>query len=111
MLGDTQWTVDAELTPNIVLAYEASCQYMDLVPNGYLDYQKVNGNFYKLAFAPTFRADNISPFFSRPEIRLFATWMDRDKALDNYSSHDTLGQKNFTAGGEWSFGIQMETFF
>lgn len=99
------------LTPNFVLAYEASWQYMDLDPNGYLDYQKVNGNFYKLTFAPTFRADNISPFFSRPEIRLFATWMDWDKALDNYSKHDTLGQKDFTAGGEWSFGIQMETFF
>lgn len=99
------------ITENFVLGYEASWQYMDLDPNGYLDYQKVHGNFYKLTFAPTFRADNISPFFSRPELRFFATWMNWDKSLDNYSPHDTLGEKDFTAGGEWSFGIQMETFF
>lgn len=99
------------ITENFVLGYEASWQYMDLDPQGYLDYQKVKGNFYKLTFAPTFRADNISPFFSRPELRLFATWMNWDKQLDNYSQHDTLGSKGFTAGGEWSFGIQMETFF
>lgn len=99
------------ITENFVLAYEASWQYMDLDPNGYLDYQKVHGNFYKLTFAPTFRANNLSPFFSRPELRFFTTWMNWDKQLDNYSQHDTLGEKDFTAGGEWSFGIQMETFF
>lgn len=99
------------ISENFVLGYEASWQYMDLDPNGYLDYQKVHGNFYKLTFAPTFRADNISPFFSRPELRFFATWMNWDKSLDNYSQQDTLGGKDFTAGGEWSFGIQMETFF
>lgn len=99
------------ITDNFALAYEASWQYMDLDPNGYFDYQKVHGNFYKLTFAPTFRASNISPFFSRPELRIFATWMNWDKQLDNYSNHDTLGSKDFTAGGEWSFGLQMETFF
>lgn len=99
------------ITENFVLGYESSWQYMDLNPNGYLDYQKVSGSFYKLTFAPTFRASNISPFFTRPELRVFATWMNWDKALDNFSSKDTFGQKDFTAGGEWSFGLQMETFF
>lgn len=84
---------------------------MDLDPNDYQEYQKVHGNFYKLTLAPTFRASNISPFFTRPELRLFATWMNWDKALDNYSPNDTLGQNDFTSGGEWSFGVQMETFF
>lgn len=99
------------ITQNFALGYEATWQYMDLDPNGYQQYQKVHGNFYKLTFAPTFRPDDVSPFFTRPELRVFATWMNWDKALDNYSPNDTLGQKGFTSGGEWSFGIQMETFF
>lgn len=99
------------ITENFALAYETTWQYMDLDPNGYQDYQKVHGNYYKLTFAPTFRPNDISPFFTRPEIRLFATWMDWDKDLDYYSPNDTLGQYGFTSGGQWSFGIQMETFF
>lgn len=99
------------ITQNFALGYEATWQYMDLDPNGYQEYQKVHGNFYKLTFAPTFRPDDISPFFTRPELRIFASWMNWDNALDNYSPTDTFGQKGFTAGGEWTFGIQMETFF
>ncbi len=113
---DYRWvTVNGRLmqniTENFVLAYEATWQYMDLDPNGYQDYQQVNGDFYKLTFAPTFRPNDISPFFTRPELRVFATWMDWSKDLDKYSTHDTLGQPGFVSGGEWSFGVQMETFF
>ncbi|CAJ0995653.1 carbohydrate porin [Sodalis praecaptivus] len=113
---DYRWlTINARLmqdiTENVVLAYEASWLYMDLDPNGYQEYQKGHGNFYKLTFAPTFRASNISPFFTRPKLHLFATWMNWDNALDNYSPNDILGQNDFASGGEWSFGIQMETFF
>lgn len=72
---DYRWlTLNTQLmqniTENFVLGYEASWQYRDLDPNGYQEYQKVRGNFYRLTFAPTFRASNISPFFSRPELRL-----------------------------------------
>ncbi|MEN3258176.1 carbohydrate porin [Sodalis endosymbiont of Spalangia cameroni] len=100
-----------DITENVVLAYAASWQYRALDPNGYQEYQKGHGNFYKLTFAPTFRASNISPFFTRQELRLFATWMNWNTALDSYSPNDTLGQNDFASGGEWSFGVQMETFF
>ena len=43
---------------------------MDLKPEGYNDRHAVNGSFYKLTFAPTFKVGSIGDFFSRPEIRL-----------------------------------------
>lgn len=100
-----------EITPNFALAYEGSYQYMDLSPEGYNDRQKVHGSYYKLTFAPTFKVADIGDFFSRPEIRFFASWMDWDKSLDNYASDDAFGSSGFTAGGEWNFGVQMETWF
>lgn len=100
-----------ELTKNFALAYEGSYQYMDLDPQGYLGRQAVEGGFYKLTFAPTFKAGNIADFFSRPELRMFATYMDWDKKLDAYASDDSFGKAGFTAGGQWNFGVQMETWF
>ncbi|MDT9091754.1 carbohydrate porin, partial [Escherichia coli] len=50
-------------------------------------------------------------FFERPELRVFATWMDWSSELDHYASNDAMGQSNFTGGGEWNFGVQMETWF
>ncbi|EPK7358101.1 carbohydrate porin [Kluyvera intermedia] len=100
-----------ELTQNFALAYEGSYQYMDLHPEGYKDRNAVNGSFYKLTFAPTFKVGDIGDFFNRPELRLFATWMDWSKKLDNYASNDAFGSSGFNAGGEWNFGIQMETWF
>ncbi|MGC6761722.1 carbohydrate porin, partial [Escherichia coli] len=46
-----------------------------------------------------------------PELRLFATWMDWSSRLDNYASDDAFGGSGFNAGGEWNFGVQMETWF
>lgn len=100
-----------EITDNFALAYEGSYQYMDLQPQGYKDRNAVNGSFYKLTFAPTLKAGSIGNFFSRPELRLFATWMDWSKKLDNYASNDAFGSSGFSAGGEWNFGVQMETWF
>ncbi len=100
-----------ELTENFELVYEGSYQYSDLDPNGYNDYQAAKGNFYKLTFAPTFKASTVAGFFERPELRMFATYMDWDKELDSFSEDDTLGSTNFTSGGQWSFGVQMETWF
>ncbi|KFX20030.1 carbohydrate porin [Pectobacterium betavasculorum] len=100
-----------EITENFALAYEGSYQYMDLDPRGYRNLNQVSGGFYKLTFAPTFKVGDIGNFFSRPELRVFATYMDWDKRLDSYSSEDTFGSTGFKAGGEWNFGIQMETWF
>jgi sucrose porin len=44
-----------EINQNFALAYEGSYQYMDLKPEGYNDRHAVNGSFYKLTFAPTFK--------------------------------------------------------
>ena len=100
-----------EVTQNFALAFEGSYQYMDLSPEGYKDRNAVNGSFYKLTFAPTLKAGKIGDFFSRPELRLFATWMDWSSKLDNYASDDAFGSSGFNAGGEWNFGVQMETWF
>jgi sucrose porin len=70
-----------EITQNFALAYEGSYQYMDLKPEGYNDRHAVNGSFYKLTFAPTFKVGSIGDFFSRPEIRLYTSWMDWSKKL------------------------------
>jgi len=113
---DYRWiTLNARLmqdiTENFMLAYEGSYQYMDLKPMGYKDRQDVSGGFYKLTFAPTFKVGDMGNFLSRPEIRFFASWMDWDKSLDRYANDDAFGAGGFTAGGEWNFGIQMETWF
>ena len=99
------------INQNFALAYEGSYQYMDLKPEGYNDRQAVNGSFYKLTFAPTFKVGSIGDFFSRPEIRFYTSWMDWSKKLNNYASDDALGSDGFNSGGEWSFGVQMETWF
>ena len=113
---DYRWaTLNARLmqgfTENFALAYEASYQYMDLDPNGYNSLEAVDGGFYKLTLAPTFKAGDIGNFFSRPELRVFATYMNWDKDLDNYAGSDSFGKTGFEAGGQWNFGVQMETWF
>ena len=50
-------------------------------------------------------------FFTRPELRVFASLMDWSSALDGYSDSDAFGQEGFKAGGVWQFGVQMETWF
>ncbi|MCK2342305.1 carbohydrate porin, partial [Escherichia coli] len=58
------------------------------------------GQWYRLVFQ-----------FPIRELRLFATWMDWSSRLDNYASDDAFGGSGFNAGGEWNFGVQMETWF
>lgn len=113
---DYRWvTVNArvlqEINENFMLAYEGSYQYMNLKPMGFKDRQDVSGGFYKLTFAPTFKVADMGNFLSRPEIRIFASWMDWDHDLDRYASDDAFGSSGFVAGGEWNFGVQMETWF
>lgn len=99
------------LTENFEMQYEGTYQYMDLRPEGYNGRNNVSGSFYKLTVAPTLKAGDVGEFLKRPEIRLFATWMDWDHRLDNYAGDDAFGSAGFKAGGEWNFGVQMETWF
>ncbi|AHG20163.1 porin [Chania multitudinisentens RB-25] len=107
------------LTQHFALLYEASWQYMDLNPNGrrynsdqgIKTYQPVEGGFYKLTFAPTFKVGDVFDIKARPEIRVFATYMNWDKELDRYAINDDFGSKGFTAGGNWNFGVQAEIWF
>ncbi|WP_170835360.1 carbohydrate porin, partial [Escherichia coli] len=88
-----------EVTQNFALAFEGSYQYMDLKPKGYQNHNAVNGSFYKLTFAPTLKANDINNFFSRPELRLFATWMDWSSKLDDFASNDAFGSSGINTGG------------
>ena len=99
-----------EVTQNFALAFEGSYQYMDLSPEGYKDRNAVNGSFYKLTFAPTLKAGKIGDFFSRPELRLFATRMDWSSKLDNYASDDAFGSSGFNAGGMELWGADGNWF-
>lgn len=107
------------ISHNFALLYEASWQYMDLDPNGrsYLSggalnrYQAVKGDFYKLTFAPTFKVGEVFDIKARPEIRVFATYMNWSKDLDRYAVNDDFGSAGFSAGGNWSFGVQSEIWF
>ncbi|CAG8999540.1 MAG: Sucrose porin [Candidatus Celerinatantimonas neptuna] len=103
--------VNQQLTENFSMQYETSYQYMDLDPQGYDSHNAVNGSFYKLTIAPTFRASDFVNFFQRPEIRFFATYMNWNKRLENYATDDALGATGFKSGGEVNVGVQMETWF
>ncbi|WP_371338267.1 carbohydrate porin [Klebsiella variicola] len=100
-----------EINQNFALQYEASYQYMDIDPKGFNGNKPVSGSFYKLTFAPTFKMQNVTDFFERPEIRFFVTWMSWDKNLDNYSSTDTFGSTGYHSSGSLMFGTQLETWF
>src|SRR5699024_1040042 len=93
-----------ELTRNFEMQYEASYQYMDLDPQGYDGRNAVEGAYTKFTIAPTFKPQ-VGGFWQRPEIRLFATWSDWDKELNDYSGDDAFGSDEYT-GGQWTFGVQ-----
>lgn len=99
-----------ELSSNFEMQYELSWQTMDLDARGYDGRQAAKGDYWKLTFAPTFKAQT-GDFFVRPELRLFATYMNWSKDLDNFSATDDFGQKGFKSGGDWQLGVQMETWF
>lgn len=103
--------LNQQITENFSLQYESSFQYMDIDPQGLEAHQAVKGRFFKLTFAPTFRATQFGSFFNRPEIRFFVAYMNWDKALERYAADDALGNDHFTHGGNVNFGIQMETWF
>lgn len=99
-----------EFNSNFEMVYEMSWQTMDLDPMGYQARNAVDGDFWKLTVAPTFKPD-MGDFFTRPELRLYASLMDWSSELDGYSGSDAFGQDGFQSGGLWQFGVQMETWF
>jgi sucrose porin len=98
-----------EITENFEMQYELSYQYMDLDPAGFRDRNAVSGDFGKFTIAPTFKP-NVGGFWQRPEIRAFASYTDWSSELNDYDSGDAFGSDGFT-GGQWSFGVQAETWF
>ena len=99
-----------EINSNFEMVYEMSWQTMDLEPMGYQQRNAVDGDFWKFTVAPTFKPD-MGDFFTRPELRVYASLMDWSADLDNYSTSDAFGEDGFQAGGLWQFGVQMETWF
>ncbi|WJV24467.1 MULTISPECIES: carbohydrate porin [Pseudomonas] len=99
-----------ELTSNFEMQYELSWQRMALDARGYANRQTADGNYWKLTFAPTFKMQT-GDFFARPELRLFATYMNWSRDLDDFSATDDFGQKGFKSGGNWQSGMQMEVWF
>ncbi|CAD5262522.1 MULTISPECIES: carbohydrate porin [Halomonadaceae] len=98
-----------ELSKNFEMQYEASYQFMDLDPQGYMGRNAVEGNFTKFTIAPTFKP-SVGGFWKRPEIRAFASYTSWDDELNNFAGNDAFGQEGYT-GGQWSFGVQAETWF
>ena len=93
-----------ELSSNFEMQYELSWQTMDLDALGYDGRQSANGDYWKFTFAPTFKA-RTGDFFIRPELRLFATYMNWSRDLDSFSATDDFGQKGFKSGGNWQLAI------
>ncbi len=95
------------ITENFEMQYD-SYQYMDLRPEGYNSRNAVSGSFYKLTVAPTLKASDVGEFLKRPEIRLFATGWTGIIVWINTPAMMPLATAS-KAGGEWNFGVQMET--
>ena len=98
------------ITKNFEMVYETSYQWMDLDDGT----ESADGSFYKFTVAPTFKLDTGAGFFERPEIRFFASyinWSDDLNGFGNTSSDDYFANTNYTSGGQFLFGAQMETWF
>lgn len=114
---DYKWlTLNARLTQaitsNFEMQYEASVQHMDLDST----FDKADGNFYKLTVAPTFKLDTSAGIFSRPELRVMASYLSWDKELNGFSYDGTaadpgFGNTTFTGSSKWLLGAQMEVWF
>lgn len=99
-----------DITRNFEMQYELTFQNMDIDARGYANRGIADGNFWKATIAPTFKAQT-GDYFLRPELRVFASYMNWTSGLDNFSSTDDLGQPGFKSGGVWQVGTQMEVWF
>lgn len=100
-----------DITPNLLMQYEATFQPQNLKPKGYDGRNNAKGNFYKLTVAPTLRPTGLNSFFGRPELRLYASYLKWDKDLNDFLGTDTLGGDILNGTSKWNFGAQMEVWF
>ena len=100
-----------DINRNFALQYEATYQRDDLDANSYNSNGKGKGNVYKFTFAPTFKPAGLSPFFGRPELRLYATYLKWDEKLNGFSTQDMFGGGQYPESNKWNFGAQMEVWF
>lgn len=98
-----------ELTDNFEMQYEASYMNMNLDAQGYKGRTEAEGGYTKFTIAPTLKPQ-VGGFWKRPELRLFASYSDWDNELNDFATDDDFGSEGFT-GGQWSFGVQAETWF
>ena len=98
-----------EVNENVELAFETSYQNMQLEPEGYLDRQDAEGDYYKLTVATTFKP-LVGGFYVRPEVRVFATYSDWDEELNDFAGGDAFGSNEDFTGGQFQFGVQMEAW-
>jgi sucrose porin len=96
------------LSQNVELVYEATWQYMDLDPKGYKGRQAVSGDFTKLTFAPTFKAQTAGFFERASGVRHLDGLVLRARQLRQLRCH---GPEQLHRRGRWNFGVQMETWF
>ncbi|AYN94674.1 carbohydrate porin [Pseudomonas sp. LTJR-52] len=99
-----------DINQNFEMQYELSWQTMDINARGYAGRRQADGNFWKATIAPTFKPQT-GDFVLRPELRLFASYMNWSAGLDHFSHTDDLGEPHFKSGGVWQFGTQMEVWF
>ncbi|WP_203142025.1 carbohydrate porin [Marinobacter mangrovi] len=98
-----------EINSNFEMQYETTWQTMDLKPQQYAGRSDARGHYTKVTVAPTFKPQ-VGGFWNRPEIRAFATYSTWSDELNDYAETDAFGQDDFT-GGQWTFGVQAETWF
>lgn len=89
-----------QITSNFAMQYEAGYEYLDVKDTD------VKGGMAKFTVAPTLTFE--SGFWSRPQLRVFATYAKWDKEID--SRFD----KGYTRNGDTdtlNFGVQGEVWF
>ncbi|KTS76887.1 porin [Pseudomonas oryzihabitans] len=106
----TNLRLSNDITRNFEMQYELTFQNMDIDARGYAGRGVADGNFWKATIAPTFKAQT-GDYLLRPELRVFASYMNWTSGLDNFSRSDDLGQPGFKSGGVWQVGTQMEVWF
>lgn len=93
-----------KINENFELQFEAGYYYVtEEKDNG----NDVDGNLYKLTFAPTFKL-NSNDFWARPEIRTFVTWAGWD---NDYQKAFQSDLNSYSGKNGVNVGVQAEVWF
>jgi sucrose porin len=120
--GRSMWVAGVrpqqQITKNFAMQYEVGYEYLDDDNFKGVSGSKGKGGMTKATIAPTLTFD--SGFWSRPQLRLFATYAKWDEgvadAIDgNYDwGSGTLSAGSYSRSGKtdtWNFGVQGEVWF